>query len=149
VELVVLLVVGGGEGDVLGWVPVLREDDVGEFFGESVDDGNHLVTVCYGQVAPGHEVILNVNDEEGVAGLEVHGHLMVVQAGRIAVERCTRPTLARRGALELQMCSSYAYHLFDRLATLWMVPILISDFVQPLSRQKLVIQTSPSPSMAP
>src|ERR1700733_1315599 len=84
-EFVVLLVVGGGEGDVLGGVPVLRKDDMGEFFGESVDDGNDLVAVRYGQVAPGHEVVLNVNDEEGVAGLEVHGHLMVEQVGGSAV----------------------------------------------------------------
>jgi hypothetical protein len=61
--LVVLLVVGGGEGDVLGGVPVLRKDDVGEFLCESVDDRNDLVTVRYGQVSAGHEVVLNVNDE--------------------------------------------------------------------------------------
>jgi hypothetical protein len=149
VELVVWLVVGGREGDVSGGVPVLRKDDVSEFFGESVDDGNDLVAVRYCQVAAGHEVVLNVNDEECVARLELHGHLMVEQAGRIAVELCTRPASARRGALELQICSGDAFHLFVRLATLWKVPILISDFAQPLSRQKLVIQTSPSPSMAP
>ena len=42
---VVLFVVGGGEGDVLGWVPVLGEDDVVEFFGEGVDEGDDGVAV--------------------------------------------------------------------------------------------------------
>ena len=37
--------VGGGEGDVLGGVPVLGEDDVVEFFGEGVDEGDDGVAV--------------------------------------------------------------------------------------------------------
>ena len=43
-----LFVVGGGEGDVLGWVPVLGEDDVVEFFGEDVDEGDDGVAVFDG-----------------------------------------------------------------------------------------------------
>jgi hypothetical protein len=97
-ELVVLLVVGGGEGDVSGGVPVLRKDDVGEFFRESVDDRNDLVGVRYGQVAAGHEVILNVDDEECVGGFKVHGHSMVVQEGRIAVELALADLSAKKYA---------------------------------------------------
>ncbi len=41
----VLFVVGGGEGDVLGGVPVLGEDDVVEFFGEGVDEGDDGVAI--------------------------------------------------------------------------------------------------------
>ena len=39
---------GCGEGDVLGGVPVLSEDDVVEFFGEGVDEGDDGVSVSYG-----------------------------------------------------------------------------------------------------
>ena len=53
---------GRGEGDVLGWVPVLGEDDVVEFFGEGVDEGNDGVAVFDCQGASGHEVVLDVND---------------------------------------------------------------------------------------
>ncbi len=63
---------------MLVWVPVLGEDDVVEFLGEGVDEGDDGVAVCYGQGAPGHEVVLHVDDEEGVGGLELHG-VMVVQ----------------------------------------------------------------------
>lgn len=40
--------VGGGEGDVLWRVPVLGEDDVGEFLSEGVDKGDDGVAVCNG-----------------------------------------------------------------------------------------------------
>ena len=43
-----LVGVGCGEGDVLGGVPVLGEDDVVEFFGEGVDERDDGVAVCYG-----------------------------------------------------------------------------------------------------
>ena len=33
---------------MLGWVPVLGEDDVVEFFGEGVDEGNDGVAIGYG-----------------------------------------------------------------------------------------------------
>jgi len=42
-----LLVVGRGEGDMLGRVPVLSEDDVVEFFCEGVDEGDDDVAVCH------------------------------------------------------------------------------------------------------
>ena len=38
-----LLGVGGCKGDVVGGVPVLGEDDVIEFLGEGVDDGDYFV----------------------------------------------------------------------------------------------------------
>ena len=77
--------VGCGEGDVFGWMPVLGEDDVIEFFGEGVDEEDDRVAVWYGQGSAGHEVVLNVDDQEGVGGLELHGDLMVVQEVRSAV----------------------------------------------------------------
>jgi len=61
-----LLVVGGGEGDVLRRVPVLGEDDVVEFFGQGVDDGYDAVAVFYGQGATGHEVVLDIYNEKGI-----------------------------------------------------------------------------------
>ena len=64
---------------MLGGVPVLGEDDVVEFFGEGVDEGDDGVAVGDGQGSAGHEVVLDVDDEEGVGGLELHGDLMVVQ----------------------------------------------------------------------
>lgn len=69
--------VGGGEGNVLGGVPVLGEDDVVELFCEGVDEGDYGVAVWDGQCAAGHEVVLDVDDEECVGGLELHSDLMV------------------------------------------------------------------------
>jgi len=94
----------GGEGDVSGGVPVLGEDDVAEFFGESVDDGDDLVAFGNGErasdaVRGGTEVVLDVDDEEGVGGLEAHDGLMVVQGALTAVEPRTIPTL---GAMKLR-----------------------------------------------
>ena len=40
--------VGCGEGDVLRRMPVLGEDDVVEFFGEGVDEGDDGVAIWYG-----------------------------------------------------------------------------------------------------
>ena len=77
--------VGCREGDVLGGMPVLGEDDVVEFLGKGVDDGDDGVAVGYGQGAAGHEVVLDVDDEECVGGLELHRDLMVVQWARSAV----------------------------------------------------------------
>jgi hypothetical protein len=70
--LVGLLVVRGGEGDVLGGMPVLGEDYVVELLCEGVDERNDLIAVGYGEVAAGAEVVLDVDDYEGVGGLELH-----------------------------------------------------------------------------
>ena len=48
---------------MLRGVPVLGEDDVVEFFCEGVDEGDGGVAIGYGQVAAGHEVVLDVDDE--------------------------------------------------------------------------------------
>lgn len=72
--LVGLPIMRGGEGDVSGGVPVLREDDVVEFSGESVDDGDYFVAFGDGERASRHEVVLYVDDEEGVGGLEIACH---------------------------------------------------------------------------
>src|SRR6266702_6529310 len=45
--LVRLSVVGCGEGDVVGGVPVLGEDDVVELLGEGVDGGDYFITAIY------------------------------------------------------------------------------------------------------
>ena len=65
-------------------VPVLGEDDVVEFLGEGVDEWDDGVAVGDGEVSTGHEVVLDVDDEKGVGGLELHG-VMVVQRVRSAV----------------------------------------------------------------
>ena len=78
-DFVGLFRVGCREGDVLGGMPVLGEDDVVEFLGKGVDDGDDGVAVGHGQGAAGHEIVLDVDDEQSVAGLELHRDLMVVQ----------------------------------------------------------------------
>lgn len=62
--------VGAGEGDVLLGVPILGEEDVLELVGEGVDARNKGVSFDNGEGAAGAEVILNIDDEEGVGGLE-------------------------------------------------------------------------------
>ena len=65
-DLIGLLIVGCGERDVFGWVPVLGEDDVVEPFCDGVDDGDYGVAVFDRQSAAGHEVVLDVYDQECV-----------------------------------------------------------------------------------
>lgn len=64
--LVGLAGVGGGEGDVLGGVPILGEDGVGEAGGEGVDEGDDGVAFVNFQGSTRAEVVLEVDDEEGV-----------------------------------------------------------------------------------
>ena len=45
----------GGEGDVLGGVPVLGEDDVIELFGEGIDDGDYLSPSATARLPPGQK----------------------------------------------------------------------------------------------
>ena len=65
-DLIGLLIVGCGEGDVFGWVPVLGEDDVVKPFCEGVDDRDYGVAVFDRQCAVGHEVILDVDDQKRI-----------------------------------------------------------------------------------
>jgi len=90
-----LLIVRGGEGDVLRRVPVLGEDDVLESAGEFIDDGDDLLAFGDGKRAAdsvdcGAEVVLHVDDEERVGGFELHDDLMVVQTAMNAVVRSQR-----------------------------------------------------------
>lgn len=78
-----LLVMGAGERDVMGGVPVLGDDDVFEAIGEGVEVGDDLVGVGDGEGAAGEEVVLHVDDEEGVGGQEMHVVSMVAQARRL------------------------------------------------------------------
>ena len=90
-----LLTVGGSEGDVLLRVPVLGEDDMVEFLGEGVDEGDYSVAIGDREIASGHEVVLDVDNEEGVGGLELHGELMVEQGAGSAVVVCITPSYRR------------------------------------------------------
>lgn len=69
-----LPVVRGDEGDVLGGMPVLGEDDVVECLREGVDDGNNLIAFGYCEVPTRAEVVLDVDDEQSVGGLEGDRH---------------------------------------------------------------------------
>lgn len=73
-----VLLVRRCERDVAGGVPVLSEDDVVELCSESVDTGDDLVATTDGKGAAGHEVVLHVDDEEGVGGLEVEHAVSLV-----------------------------------------------------------------------
>ena len=76
--------VSGGEGDVLGRVPVLGEQDVIEAAGERVDSGEDLVSAGDGECTAGHEVRLEIDEEEGVGLLvDSHGCLDVMTSRRM------------------------------------------------------------------
>jgi hypothetical protein len=47
-------------------VPVLGQDHVAENTAQAVDDGNDLITAGYGQRTAGAEIILNIDDDQGV-----------------------------------------------------------------------------------
>lgn len=81
--------VGGGEGDVTDGMPVLGEDDVLELFADGVDDGDDSVAVLYRQGSARGEVVLNVDDEEGIVGLGCDGHgvfIVLLSLGWVAME---------------------------------------------------------------
>jgi hypothetical protein len=72
--LVGIFGVGAGEGDMLRGVPVLGEEDVIEAAGEGVDGGEDLVAAGYGEGAAGHEIGLEVDEEECVGlVIDLHG----------------------------------------------------------------------------
>ncbi len=55
--------VGGGEGDVVGGMPVLGKDRMREAGSEGVDEGDDGVAMLDRQGAVGAEVVLEVDDE--------------------------------------------------------------------------------------
>ena len=61
----------GGEGDVVGRVPVLRDDHGGEFGREAVDEGDDGVAIRYREGAAGAKIVLDVYNQEG--GIVLHG----------------------------------------------------------------------------
>ena len=56
-----------GKGDVIGGVPVLGEDDVGEFSGQCIDEWHDGIAIGHRQLATGQEVILHVDNDQHVA----------------------------------------------------------------------------------
>lgn len=67
-DLLVGLGVGvvGGEGDVVGRMPILGEDDVPESGGERVDEWNDRVSVGDLEGSAETEVVLEIDDEKSV-----------------------------------------------------------------------------------
>ena len=61
-----------GEGDVTARMPVLSKHDVGELLRERVDDGYNFVAAWHGQRAAGTEVILKIDDQQGVSSAVEH-----------------------------------------------------------------------------
>jgi hypothetical protein len=64
--------VRGGEGIVVGSVPVLGEDDVLEMLCGAMDRPDDRVTVGNGECAAGAEIVLHVDDKEDVVGRDPH-----------------------------------------------------------------------------
>ncbi len=50
-------------------VPVLRQDDGLEVFHQRVDAGHDLVAIVHRQPPAGAEIILDINDDEGMTGI--------------------------------------------------------------------------------
>jgi|GEM_PF-5960620 len=53
-----------------GRVPVLRENDMFEAAGKQVDRRNDFVAARHGKKAAGTEIILNVDDQKDIVGLD-------------------------------------------------------------------------------
>jgi|APSaa5957512535_1039671.scaffolds.fasta_scaffold221491_2 hypothetical protein len=47
-------------------VPVLGQDHVGKNRDQAIDDGNDFVATGYGQRPTGAEIILNIDDDQGI-----------------------------------------------------------------------------------
>src|SRR5262249_52482261 len=68
-----LLRVIGGEGYVVRWMPVLGQNDVGEFFGNAVDRRHDLLPARHGQRAAGAEIVLDVDHKQDIPVGDLHG----------------------------------------------------------------------------
>lgn len=55
-----------GERQVSCRMPVLREDDVAEMRGETIDEGHDFIATRHGQCTVGTEIVLYVDDDKGV-----------------------------------------------------------------------------------
>ena len=63
----------GREGEVAGWVPVLRQHHAVESRGEAVDDRHDLVAARNGKRAAGAKIVLHVDDDEDVVAVDDRG----------------------------------------------------------------------------
>lgn len=65
-----------------GGVPVLREDDVVEAWRDAMDERNDGVALGHGQGAAGAEIVLDIGDDQEVAGRDFHLCLLCRALGR-------------------------------------------------------------------
>src|SRR5208337_3808693 len=58
---------------VIGWMPILGEDDVPKARRYAHDRRNHLVAAGHRQRSAGTKIVLHVDDDQNVAGFDAHG----------------------------------------------------------------------------
>jgi len=83
-------IVGAGERDVPGGMPVLSKDNVIEAGGKGVDAGNDEVAAGDGKCSAGQEVQLHVDDEKRVGRAEREGHEPLYEPERVIGANETR-----------------------------------------------------------
>src|ERR1700733_12805005 len=54
----------GGEGGMAGAMPILRQHDIGEALGETIDRLDDLMPAWHSERAARHEVVLHIDDEQ-------------------------------------------------------------------------------------
>lgn len=55
------------KGDVVAWMPVLRQHHIGEFLGDAVDGGHDLFAAGNGERPAGAKIVLHVDHQQHVA----------------------------------------------------------------------------------
>jgi hypothetical protein len=65
-----------GEGVVILWVPILRQNRMAKGAGDAVDHRHHLLSAWYSEGASVTEVILYVNHQQNVAISNLHPHAL-------------------------------------------------------------------------
>ncbi len=55
----------GGEGDVAGRMPVLRNDDGLEILGDLIDDGHHGIAIGDCERPAGAKIVLDIDHQQG------------------------------------------------------------------------------------
>src|SRR6267142_8303 len=84
------------ERAVAGWMPVLRQNHMIETLGEPVDDRHDRVALADSQGAIRAEIVLHVDDQQQIVGLNLHASSSMLMRPSLAECRYRRSSKLRQ-----------------------------------------------------
>src|SRR5260370_34621486 len=84
------------ERAVAGWMPVLRQNHMIETLGEPVDDRHDRVALADSQGATRAEIVLHVDDQQQIVGLNLHASSSMLMRPSLAECRYGRSSKLRQ-----------------------------------------------------